>query len=74
MLDQSPSGYFGRQISWVDFYVADSMLTMSNFAKAEVDKYPKILAHQQKVFNSGRLKNYINSRPDNKIWVLVWNK
>ncbi|KAI6183070.1 Glutathione S-transferase protein [Aphelenchoides bicaudatus] len=49
-LDAVPSGFFGRQVSWVDFYAADFILTLTNFAKDEVAKYPKVLAHQQKNF------------------------
>jgi hypothetical protein len=67
LLSNSPSGFFGRQPSWVDFYVTDSILTMQNFAKDEVAKYPKLLAHQQKVFGLDKLKNYINSRPVSKV-------
>lgn len=61
-LDQSKSGFFGSSVSWVDFYVTDSIFTMKNYEPEVVGKYKKLLAHQEKVFGLPKLKDYIDSR------------
>jgi hypothetical protein len=67
LLDASGSGFFGRTVSWVDFYVTDSILTMNNYAATTVAKYPKLLAHQKKVYGLPELKKYISGRPKSPI-------
>ncbi|KAI6222695.1 hypothetical protein M3Y95_00920900 [Aphelenchoides besseyi] len=65
---QSNSGFFGPSgVSWVDLYVAESILTFTNFAQAEMNKYPLMLAHRERVHSLPRIRSYVQSRPQTRI-------
>ncbi|KAI6174400.1 hypothetical protein M3Y98_01186000 [Aphelenchoides besseyi] len=66
---QSNSGFFAPSgvLSWVDFYVAESTLTFTNFAQAEMNQYPQMLAHRERVHSLPQIRSYVQSRPQTRI-------
>jgi hypothetical protein len=61
-LGEQSSGFFGSQVSWIDFYIADSIFTFNGFEPQAMQKYPELLQHQQKVYDLPQLKQYIAKR------------
>ena len=48
LLDASATGYFGGQISWVDFYVAGTVQTFTYIDPTTMTSYTKLSDHNQR--------------------------
>ncbi|TMS34859.1 hypothetical protein L596_002366 [Steinernema carpocapsae] len=67
VLAESRNGFFVKGgISWVDFYVANSLLTLTNLKADVLDKYPHLKKLKETVHSLPQLKEYVTKRPETK--------
>ncbi|KAI1700930.1 glutathione S-transferase 1 [Ditylenchus destructor] len=59
LLNESGSGFFAKSgVSWVDFFLANTSLTIKNFAPEMLDKYPELKDHFERVHALPQLQPY----------------
>ncbi|KAI6234039.1 Glutathione S-transferase 1 [Aphelenchoides fujianensis] len=63
LLAQSRSGFFGKQLSWVDFFVAGTVQTFKIIDMVGMQAYPQLLAHNQKIYALPQLRAYFRQHP-----------
>lgn len=63
-LKEAGSGFFGKSVSYVDFYIADWFYSLHEFDKELFEKqYPFLVEHYKKVYALPELQKYVSSRP-----------
>lgn len=63
ILKESGSGFLVKGgLSWVDFVVAEQVLTFSGFDPETLKKYPEMLEHMKRVYDLPQIKAYVENR------------
>lgn len=62
-LKGSNSGFFGKNVSWVDFFVASFTETLENHGKDIIGGYKILLDHKNRVYALPELEKYLSTRP-----------
>lgn len=66
-LKESGSGFFAKSgVSWVDFVVANNLLTLKNFAPDLINSYPDMVQHCKRVHELPQLQKYLSKRKESK--------
>ncbi|KAI6219212.1 Glutathione S-transferase protein [Aphelenchoides besseyi] len=63
LLRKQPSGFFGRTVSWVDFYVAGTVRTFDIIDATSLVAYPTLSAHYERVYALPQLQAYLKKDP-----------
>ncbi|KAI6187529.1 CRE-GST-13 protein [Aphelenchoides besseyi] len=64
-LEASGSGFYATSgPTWVDFFVASSVLTLQNVQPDVLEKYKFALEHMERVHSLPQLKDYLAKRPE----------
>jgi glutathione S-transferase len=67
IISKSKSGFLADSgLSWGDFFLAESVLTMQNFDPDFQKNFPKMVEYQKKVHSHEKIKEYISKRKDSK--------
>uniref|UniRef100_A0A914CGK3 glutathione transferase n=1 Tax=Acrobeloides nanus TaxID=290746 RepID=A0A914CGK3_9BILA len=62
-LKESGSGYFFKSgVSWVDFFIANTVLSLNGFHPELFEKYKELKEHCDRVHSLPQLKNYLEKR------------
>ncbi|KAI1727520.1 glutathione S-transferase 1 [Ditylenchus destructor] len=68
LLNESGSGFYGKSgVSWVDFHLASSILTLKHFAPDMVKKYPELQSHCDRVHALPQLQSYLSKRKETQV-------
>jgi hypothetical protein len=63
LLDESGTGYFGRSISWVDFYVAGTVQSFSYIDPETMLGFTKLTEHNERIYKLPQLQAYLKDYP-----------
>ncbi|KAK0395163.1 hypothetical protein QR680_001149 [Steinernema hermaphroditum] len=67
ILEKSGSGYFVKSgLTWVDFYVANSLFTIANASPDSLKAYPLLSKLKDTIHSLPQLKKYLSERPESK--------
>uniref|UniRef100_A0AC34FGJ4 Glutathione S-transferase n=1 Tax=Panagrolaimus sp. ES5 TaxID=591445 RepID=A0AC34FGJ4_9BILA len=67
IISKTSSGFLvDSGLSWGDFFLAESILTMQNFDTEFGKKFPKMVEYQKKVHSHEKVKDYISKRKESK--------
>ncbi|KAI1711875.1 putative glutathione S-transferase 5 [Ditylenchus destructor] len=68
LLKESGSGFYGKSgVSWVDFHMASSVLTLKHFAPDILKKYPELQSHCDRVHALPQLQSYLAKRKETQV-------
>ncbi|KAI6176328.1 GST protein [Aphelenchoides bicaudatus] len=63
LLEQSKSGFFGKNVSFADFFFAEGIQSLKNVEPESLKDHPIITEHQERVHSLPDIKDYVANRP-----------
>lgn len=66
--DSGNGEFLGKSgVSWVDFHMANNVLTIKNFAPDTLKNFPEIEEHCKRIHKLPELQKYLSSRNETKL-------
>lgn len=62
LLNESGTGFFGKFVSWVDFYIANFIETFEGLSPNVMGAYKDLAKHKENVYALPQLKKYLEGR------------